>query len=74
MLLHLLALTSAIPSGNLIPLFFLGALLGRIFTPLAELMGSDHPSSSFAVVGAACLVSSTTHSIVAITVITFEYT
>ncbi len=74
LVLHLLALSSMIPSGNLIPLFFLGALLGRLFFPLAQLMGSGHPAAAFAVVGAACLVCATTHSIVAITVITFEYT
>lgn len=48
--------------------------MGRLFTPLAQYLGSTHPSTAFAVVGAATLVTSTTHTIVSILVITFEYT
>jgi len=73
-ILHVLALTCTIPSGNLIPLFFLGGLLGRIYSELAKLLGSNLPSSCYAVIGAATLVSSTTHTILAIIVLTFEFT
>lgn len=66
--------TSGVPSGVLVPLFISGGLIGRIYAPFArECLSSSHPDNAFALVGAACLVSATTHTIATI-LIAFELT
>lgn len=39
-MLHLLTLTCNIPCGNLVPLFTLGGIAGKIYYPFAKMMGS----------------------------------
>lgn len=73
LLLAAIGTTSGVPSGLFVPLFIAGSLLGRSFAPFPRKYLGIHkfPDSCYAVVGAACVVSATTHT-VAIIVITIE--
>lgn len=69
-----LSTTSGVPSGVFVPLFISGSMIGRAYAPFArDYLSSTHPDNAFGLVGAACLVSATTHT-VAIIVIAFELT
>lgn len=73
-ILHVLSLTCVIPSGNLIPLFYLGALMGRVICPFFWYLGNNHPSNAWAIVGGGSLVVGATHNLVSAIIITLEFT
>ena len=68
-----LAISCPIPAGIFVPMFLTGAMLGRVYgTFMYEWFGITQ-IGRFAVVGAASLVSSVTHTL-AIAVVAFEVT
>jgi H+/Cl- antiporter ClcA len=71
-ILHVLSLTCTIPSGNLVPLFILGGLGGKVFYPYAVMLGCKHPEQAFVLVGAGSMVLCVTHSVVSNTIKIFE--
>ena len=66
-----LALSCPLPSGIFVPMFLSGAILGRTYGIFMNQWFGITDIGRFAVVGAASLVASVTHTL-AITVITFE--
>lgn len=68
-----LSISCQIPCGFVAPIFTGGAALGRLFGYIVDMiLGTEH-KGIYAVVGAACLVSSVTHTL-SIAVIVFELT
>lgn len=66
-----LAISCPIPSGIFVPTFLIGGMIGRVYGLLMYSWFGIDRVVDFSIVGAACLVSSVTHTL-AITVITFE--
>jgi chloride channel 2 len=67
----IMSITCPIPCGVFTPIFALGSVLGRLYGELCHyLFFSTHPGV-YALVGAACLASSVTHTI-SVAVIVFE--
>lgn len=72
-LLTSLSLSCHIPAGVLYPLLAAGAVFGRLFQQLASLVFTSDRHGVYAAIGAASLVSATTHTI-SVAVIVFEFT
>jgi CBS domain-containing protein len=73
LLLTALSISCQIPCGFVAPVFTGGAAFGRLFGYIVDLiLGTEH-KGVYAVVGAACLVSSVTHTL-SISIIVFELT
>lgn len=74
LLVNALGVTCPLPTGIFIPLFFTGALLGRLYGIFAhEYFGITGPIGRYSVVGAGALVSSVTHTL-AMSIIALELT
>jgi H+/Cl- antiporter ClcA len=70
-MLNAIAISSPIPSGIFVPMFLIGGITGRLYGVLMYRWFNITRVVEFSVVGAACMVSSVTHTL-AIAVIAFE--
>lgn len=74
LLINGLGVTTPLPTGIFIPLFFTGALIGRLYGIISyELFGITLPIGRYSIVGAGALVSSVTHTL-AMAIIPLELT
>ena len=68
-----ISLSTHLPAGVLLPILAFGATFGRLFEYIFSILSSTSHAGIYAAVGAASLVSATTHTI-SVTVIVFEMT